>query len=83
MSYLCAYFGYADECSECGGFNETGTKFCSHDCAAHRADRVAEMDARIQERRDRENAFAREVERLRVLGHNDQEIDHLLAGMPT
>lgn len=83
LTYVCAYMGRADECHECGGFNQTGTQFCSHDCAASRADRVAEMDAARQARRDREKAFGVAADELRAQGHTDEEIDVLLAGMPT
>jgi hypothetical protein len=81
--WFCLYFGRADECAECGGFNATGTQFCSHDCAASRAERVARQDADRQARRDREALFGAECERLRALGHSDEEIDALLVGIPT
>ena len=80
---MCLYFGPRDECSECGGFNATGTQFCSHDCAASQADRVARMEADRLARRAREDAFAAACEQLRARGHSDEEIDVLLAGMPT
>lgn len=81
--FVCLYMGPRNECSECGFFNDTGTPFCSHDCAAARADRVAAMDRARQERRDREELFAAECDRLRAAGHTDEEIDLLLAGIPT
>lgn len=81
-TFFCAYFGRADECHECGGFNETGTPFCSTECEASRADRVAEQEARVALRRAQEDAFAVEVDRLRALGHSDREIDELTRDMP-
>lgn len=80
---VCAYFGRPDECCECGGFNETGTQFCSHDCAAHCAERGAEQEAAEQERRAREDAFAEACADLRAKGYADEEIDRMLVGMPT
>lgn len=80
---VCAYFGRPDECPECGGFNDTGTRFCSHECAANYAERGAEMERREAERRAREDAFGEACAELRRKGHSDEEIDVLLAGMPT
>lgn len=79
---VCAYFGRADECQECGGFNETGTRFCATECEADFADRAAAQEALAQRRRDQDDAFAAEVDRLRALGHTDGEIDELTRGMP-
>lgn len=81
--FMCAYLGRADECRECGGFNQTGGQYCSHDCATDAAARAAALDEQIQARQAREAAFAAEVERLRAAGHTYEEIDQLLAGMPT
>ncbi len=83
MSFVCAYMGRPDECPECGGHNETGDRFCSHDCAADHDTRVAHLDRERQASRDQAAAFGREVDRLRALGHTDQEIDVLLAEMPS
>jgi hypothetical protein len=80
---VCLYFGRPDECRECGGFNETGDPYCSHDCADSAAARAAEADEAVRSRRAREEAFAVEGARLRALGHSDEEIDVLLADMPT
>lgn len=80
---VCLYMGRPDECPECGFFNGTGTRFCSHDCADHYAARVAAQEAEVQARRDREDAFGRAVDELHAAGHTDEEIDVLLAGMPT
>lgn len=82
IDFVCAYFGRSDECQECGFFNETGTKFCSTECEANQAERVARMDAAVQRRRDQDDAFGAECERLRALGHTDAEIDELTKGMP-
>lgn len=81
--FVCVYTGRADECMECGGFNQTGDRFCSHECAGSYADRAAVQEAEVQARRDREDAFGRECDRLRALGYGDVEIDALLIGMPT
>lgn len=78
---VCAYLGPPNQCSECGGHDPTGTGFCCHDCAQARADRVERHEAERQGRRDREDAFGREVDRLRGLGHSDEEIDLMLAEM--
>jgi hypothetical protein len=83
MTVVCLYQGVPGDCSECGGFDPTGTGFCCHDCRAARADREARQAAEVQARRDREDAFGREVDRLRALGHADEEIDVMLAGMPS
>lgn len=80
---VCAYTGVPGDCQECGGHDPTGTGFCCHDCATARAERVERQDAERQARRDREDAFGREVDRLRGLGHSDVEIDLMLAGMPS
>ncbi len=77
--FVCLYFGRSDECQECGGFNDTGCRFCSHDCASDADDRIAAMDARRQAQRDEEAAFGAEVDRLRAAGHNYDEIDRILA----
>lgn len=82
MNIVCVYTGNPNDCPECGGHNPTGQQFCSHDCAADRADREARREAAVQARRDAEDAFAVEVERLRGLGHTDHEIDELLKDMP-
>lgn len=64
VGFACLYFGPREECSECGGFDPTGIGFCSHDCAAARADRDALRDADRAARRAREDLFAAEVARL-------------------
>lgn len=80
--FICLYFGRPDECPECGGFNDTGTRFCSHECAADWDERGRQIEAEAQARRDRDDAFGRECERLRALGHTDAEIDALTASLP-
>ena len=82
--FVCAYFGAPGECSECGGFNTTtGTQFCSHECAASRAERVARHERERIARRAAEDAFAEACDRLRAEGRrSDAEIDALLASMP-
>jgi hypothetical protein len=80
---FCLYQGTPGDCSECGGYDATGNGFCGHDCAAARAERVAEQEAQQQARRAREDAFGREVERLRAEGRSYEEMDALLSGMPT
>lgn len=80
---VCLYQGRPDECPECGGINETGTRFCSHDCGANYAERCASQEAARVERRRREDAFAAAAQELRELGHTDEEIDQLLTGMPS
>lgn len=81
-SIVCAYFGPPSECAECGGHDDTGTGFCSHDCRAGWADRGVRLEAAAQARRDADDAFGREADRLRAQGHTDMEIDELLKGMP-
>lgn len=49
--------------------------FCCDDCAADHADRVAELEARAQRRRDNEDRFAAAVAELRALGWSYSEID--------
>ena len=83
IGVVCLYCGPPGECQECGGFNETGSPYCSHDCAADAAARLAQLEETVRARRAREDAFAAECDRLRALGHTDEEIDALLAGMPT
>jgi hypothetical protein len=83
VTFVCLYQGVPGDCSECGGFDPTGTGFCCHDCAQARADRAARHAAAAQASRDREDAFAREVDRLRAEGYRDEEIDLMLAGMPS
>lgn len=80
--FVCLYFGRVDECPECGGFNETGTRYCSTECEANAAERMTEQEVRAQLRRDQDDAFGAEVDRLRALGHTDVEIDELTRGMP-
>jgi hypothetical protein len=79
---VCAYVGVPGDCQECGFHDPTGTGFCSHDCRAERADRVARQDAAVQARRDADDAFGREADKLRALGHTDEEIDEMLKEMP-
>lgn len=79
---VCVYFGRSDECQECGGFNETGTKFCSTDCEADWAEWVARQEAQAQLRHDQDDAFGAECERLRAIGYTDAEIDRLTKEMP-
>lgn len=83
MTFVCAYYGPPNECRECGGFDRTGTGFCDHDCAASHDARRDAQAAVVQARRDCEEAFGREIDRLRALGHTDAEIEVLTAGMPT
>lgn len=87
MTFVCAYLGDPAECMECGGYVPTPgarqDRFCGDDCAASYADRCAALDAAQAARRAREDAFGVEVDRLRGLGHSDEEIDRLLEGMPS
>lgn len=80
---VCLYFGPPGQCPECGGFNDTGHQYCSHDCAFDAAARAAALEEQVRARRAREDAFAKACDRLRLLGHTDEEIDVILAGMPT
>lgn len=82
-NFVCVYTGRPDDCPECGGFNNTGHQYCSHECAASYADRAARHEVAEQARRDREDAFGREVERLRALGYEYDEMDAMLAGWPS
>lgn len=86
MTIVCAYFGRPDECTECGGQvrrpGERVDRFCSDDCAADYTQRAAAQDTAVAARRAAEDAFGREVDRLRAAGHSDERIDVLLAGMP-
>lgn len=82
MNIVCGYMGRPDDCPECGGFNDTGHRFCSHDCAASFAERGAGHEQQRQARRDAEDAFGAEVDRLRQLGHTTPEIDAMLKDMP-
>lgn len=79
----CFYFGPPDICPECGGGKPEGIPFCSPECAAERADRVAAHDAMDEHRRRREGAFGAEVARLRGEGYSYEEIETMLAGMPS
>jgi len=81
--FACLYFGRADECPECGFFNETGHRYCSHECADRAAARAAANEADVQARRAREDAFAAAVAELIAAGHTYEEADVLLASMPT
>lgn len=83
MTFICLYQGVPGDCQECGGFDPTGTGFCSHDCREIPALREAKHARELRERRDREDAFAAEVARLRAAGYSYEECDVMLAGMPT
>jgi hypothetical protein len=87
MTFVCAYLGDPSECPECGGYvpapGARQDAFCGDDCAAVYADRCAVLEAVQAARGAREDAFGAEVDRLRGLGHSDEEIDRLLAGMPS
>lgn len=87
MSFFCAYLGDPAECMECGfSVPDPGARqdrFCGDDCAASYADRGAAIEAARLARRAREDAFGEEVERLRALGHTDEEIDLLTVGLPS
>lgn len=75
VDFVCAYQGRADECPGCGGFNETGGQFCSHDCAGSWADRVAAGDAQQEARRKMEAAFGACSSILAELGYSGDEIE--------
>lgn len=81
--FMCLYFGRADECPHCGGFNETGIRYCSHDCADDAAQRLEALVRAAAERRANEDLFAAEGARLRAADYTEKEIDVLLAGIPT
>ena len=81
--FVCAYFGPPDECPECGGFNKTGGRYCSHDCADDAAQRVQRQDVALAELQAREEEFGRRCDTLRQAGRTDWEIDLLLADYPT
>lgn len=87
MNIVCAYFGDPAECMECGfAVPSPGARqdrFCGDECAASYSDRAAAQAAAQHARRAREDAFGAEVDRLRGLGNSDEEIDVLLAAMPT
>jgi hypothetical protein len=80
--FFCAYTGVPGDCSECGGYDPTYTGFCSHECRESRAVADQRHDAAVQARRDADDAFGREADKLRALGHTDSEIDELLKRMP-
>lgn len=82
-AFVCLYQGVPGDCQECGGLDKTGTGFCGEDCRADRQDRIDAQDAAVRARRAAEDAFAAEVDRLRGLGHSDEECDRLLVNMPT
>ena len=82
-TFACAYFGPPNECSECGGHDPTGTGFCSHNCREAHENAKARDAAWWQARRERDDAFAAEVARLRALGYSYEECDVMLAGMPS
>ncbi len=81
---VCLYMGRSDECVECGGGNETGTQFCSHDCADHFAERGREQQQALARRRAADDAFAAAAARLRAEDPQltDQQIDEQLRWMP-
>lgn len=82
--FVCLYMGPPDTCTECGGFDPTGTGLCGdQDCMDRRADRQERWDAAEQDRRAREDAFGVEVERLRAAGYTYEQCDQALAHMPT
>ena len=82
LHVVCVYTGIPGDCQECGGWDATGTGFCSRDCRADRADRMARREAAIRALEDADDACGREAERLRALGHTDLEIDKMLKDMP-
>lgn len=82
MTFVCLYTGPADTCTECGGFDPTGTGFCEHECRESFEAHGERMKAEQQARRDADDAFGRAADELRALGHTDEEIDELLRGMP-
>lgn len=79
---VCLYTGPPNQCTECGGHDETGTGFCSPACQDARAERVAEHRDQDARRRAAEDAFAAEVDRLRAAGHSDEHIDEMLKDWP-
>ena len=80
---VCLYFGDPRECPECGGFNDTGHRYCSHDCGDSATRREAESLRRDEQRRAREEAFALAGSRLADAGYTDEQIDLMLAGLPS
>ena len=81
LSIVCAYTGPPDTCAECGGYDPTGTGFCSHDCRADFHTRGDRHEAERLARRAADDAFGVEADKLRAQGHTDQEIDELLKDM--
>lgn len=79
---VCIYTGIPGDCSECGFYDPTYSGFCSDECRDARLDREERYKAEVQARRDADDAFGREVDQLRALGHTDEQIDELLKGMP-
>lgn len=82
LNIVCAYTGVPGDCQECGGHDETGGGFCGDDCRDARLDREERHKAAVQARRDADDAFGREADRLRALGHTDLEIDDMLKDLP-
>lgn len=82
LHIVCAYTGVPGDCSECGGWDPTHSGFCGDDCRDARLDREERHRAEAQARRDADDAFGREADRLRAAGHTDVEVDELLEGMP-
>jgi len=80
--FVCLYTGPPDQCQECGGFDPTGTSFCSHNCRESRAAHVARMRQQEQADRAAVDAYGEAVARLRDEGKTYEEIDRLLAHMP-
>lgn len=80
--FVCLYFGPPNECTECGGFDPTGTGFCSHECGDSYAAHQARQEAERQAARAADDAYGEQVDRLRAQGHDYAEIDELLKGMP-
>lgn len=82
LGIVCVYTAIPGECPVCGGHNDTGPPFCMPECEEAFHDRADQHRAARDQERANNEAFAVEVDRLRAAGHTDDEINHMLRGMP-
>lgn len=83
MSFVCLY--QPKHCHECScelGPGAIDGRFCDAECADAFAEAVTRIEASEKARRQAEDDFALEVERLSAAGYSYTEIDTILADMP-
>jgi hypothetical protein len=81
--FFCLYQPH--RCHECGrelGSSAIDGRFCSLECADSQAEALTRIEESDHRRRQAEDDFAAEVDRLSAAGYSYAEIDTILEDMP-